>query len=38
MKAKKIIVLAQAKKLQEVADTMACCRTASPSPVGPEEE
>lgn len=38
MKAKKIIVLAQPKKLTEVANSMACCKGSSPAPVGPEEE
>jgi len=38
MKAKKIIVLAQPKKLKEVAATMACCKAGGPTPVGPVEE
>ena len=36
MKAKKIIVLAPAKKIKKMADSMACCK-GGPAPVKAEE-
>jgi hypothetical protein len=36
MKTKKIVVLAKAKKLEQVANSMACCRIG-PVPINPEE-
>jgi hypothetical protein len=34
MKTKKIVVLRPAQDLKKIAQTMSCCKTGSPAPVG----
>jgi hypothetical protein len=36
MKTKKIIVVRPAQELKKIAQTMACCRTGTPAPIGAE--